>query len=215
MNLEDLRKQYSKFGLNESDINQDPFVQFREWFEQVQQFDLGEDIELNAMALATSNAKGQVSNRIVLLKSYDDAGFRFFTNYESQKGRDLAENPHAALLFYWPFVERQIRVEGTVVKTDQATSKKYFDSRPRKSRISAVVSPQSQTVPNRQYLEEISQKELDRVGDEGPIELPEYWGGYCLKPEIFEFWQGRQNRLHDRLQYSWDGNQWIVNRLGP
>lgn len=214
MDLENLRKQYTKDGLDESDLAASPFDQFRQWFEQVQQFELGEDFELNAMALATANAQGQVSNRIVLLKSYDDEGFRFFTNYESRKGRDLAENPHAALLFYWPFVERQIRIEGRVEKTAVEISRKYFDSRPRKSRISAVISPQSQTVPNRQYLDDASEHELQRVGD-GPIDLPDYWGGYVLTPTRFEFWQGRENRLHDRLQYEWADGQWSVRRLGP
>lgn len=214
MSLEDLRKQYTKFGLSKSDLADCPFEQFRDWFEQVQQFDLGSDIELNAMALATSNAKGEVSNRIVLLKSYDSEGFRFFTNYESQKAKDMAENPHAGLLFYWPFVERQIRIEGTVSKTDYETSKKYFDSRPRKSRISAVISPQSQPVADRAFLESASQTALERVG-EGPIDLPDYWGGYCLKPRKFEFWQGRENRLHDRLQYELTDNHWKITRLGP
>ena len=214
MNLEDLRKQYTKSGLDQSDLKADPVDQFRDWFEQVQTFEIGDDFELNAMALATCNSQGHVSNRIVLLKSYDSGGFRFFTNYESKKGQDLAENPHAALLFYWPFVERQVRIEGTVAKTDQEMSKKYFDSRPRKSRISAVISPQSKPVPNRQFLNEASERETEKIG-EGPIDLPDYWGGYCLTPTKFEFWQGRENRLHDRLQYERVNDQWKIIRLGP
>lgn len=214
MNLENLRRQYTKDGLYESNLKDDPFDQFRDWFEQVQQMEIEGGFELNAMALATSNAQGQVSNRIVLLKSYDTSGFRFFTNYDSQKAQDLADNPHAAILFYWPFLERQIRIEGSVTKTDQDTSKKYFDSRPRKSRISAVISPQSKPIPNRDFLEQATESELEKVG-EGPIELPDYWGGYCLSPDRFEFWQGRENRLHDRLQYVRTDDQWTIRRLGP
>lgn len=214
MSIENLRKQYTKSGLDKAALRDSPFEQFRAWFDEVQQLNTNEDFESNAMALATANAQGEVSNRIVLLKHFDENGFRFFTNYESRKGKDLEDNPHAALLFYWQNLERQIRIEGSVTKTDVATSQKYFDSRPRKSRISAIISPQSKVVENRSTLEQARDDELDKVGD-GPIALPEYWGGYCLKPTLFEFWQGRENRLHDRLQYALKDDHWEISRLGP
>lgn len=212
--LENLRRQYTRFGLNDGDLDPNPFRQFKLWFDEACDLDAGEDFEANAMALATANARGEVSNRIVLLKYFDENGFCFFTNYESHKGQDLEENPHAALLFYWAPLERQIRIEGTVERTDPELSREYFDSRPRLSRISAVISPQSRPVPDRKFLEEAARQELDKVG-EGPIELPSYWGGYRLRPVRFEFWQGRENRLHDRVQYEKQGDSWKTVRLGP
>lgn len=213
--MEHLRKQYTRDGLQESDLDPCPFEQFGRWFAEAQREIKDDWFEPNAMALATANCAGEVSNRIVLLKRYDQNGFLFFTNYESRKGLDLAENPRASLLFFWPQMERQIRINGDVTKTDREISKKYFDSRPRKSRISASISPQSQPVKDRQSLELASQEELQKVGEEGEIDLPNFWGGYCLSPVSFEFWQGRENRLHDRLQYEWTENRWTIHRLGP
>ncbi len=212
--MEDLRKQYTKHGLKKSDLSDCPFDQFSKWFDQAQLEISDPSFEPNAMALATANSRGVVSNRIVLLKGFDQNGFRFFTNYESKKAIDLSENPNAAILFFWPHLERQIRIEGCVTKTSRELSKKYFDSRPRKSRISAIVSPQSKPIENREVLETSSEKMITKL-DDGPVDRPEYWGGYCLKPLLFEFWQGRENRLHDRLQYEWAESDWIVQRLGP
>jgi len=212
--MENLRRQYTQCGLKESDLCGCPFEQFRLWFEDAQHRIKDDFFEPNAMALATSNKKGEVSNRVVLLKGFDEKGFRFFTNYESSKAKDLEENPNGSLLFYWPQIERQIRIAGGVVKTDRAVSRQYFDSRPRESRISAVISPQSRPVENRQVLEEAAAKESEQVSG-GEIELPDYWGGYRVTPTLFEFWQGRENRLHDRLQYTSCDGRWEIQRLGP
>lgn len=212
--MENLRKQYTLDGLDEDDLLECPFSQFDAWFEQARGLVQDKSFEPNAMALATSNGRGEVTNRIVLLKGFDKNGFRFYTNYQSRKGLDLDENPQAALLFFWPQMERQIRINGTVVRTSRELSKNYFDSRPRESRISARVSPQSRPVADRAFLEDLSTRESQRLADQ-EIPLPENWGGFCLAPTEFEFWQGRQSRLHDRLQYLKNGKEWQIRRLGP
>ena len=223
MSMEDLRKQYTLAGLDESTVSADPFQQFSVWFEEAQREITDSWFEPNAMALATADEHGNVSNRIVLLKGVDEIGFRFFTNYDSEKGTQIAANPNASLLFFWPQLERQIRISGTVQKTSPELSKKYFDSRPVKSRISAVASPQSKPVTDRQQLESAVAQVQESIGgsqiDESQLECPDYWGGYHVVPKTFEFWQGRENRLHDRLQYYLtepsESKQWAVRRLGP
>jgi pyridoxamine 5'-phosphate oxidase len=222
--MEELRKQYSLAGLDESAVNPDPFTQFTHWFEEAQREITDSWFEVNAMALATADKHGTVSNRIVLLKGVDEIGFRFFTNYESEKAQQIEANPNASLLFFWPQMERQIRISGTVHKTSFELSKKYFESRPVKSRISAVASPQSKPVANRGELEDAVAQVEESIGglqlDESKLHCPDYWGGYHVAPKEFEFWQGRENRLHDRLQYylndpSVDENGWAIRRLGP
>ncbi len=167
------------------------------------------------MTLATADERGFVTARIVLLKGYSEAGFMFFTNYDSAKGQQLLENPRASLVFYWPHVERQIRVNGSVTKTEAATSDKYFHARPRGSQLGAVASAQSQPLADRQSLEQQA-AELDQRYADQEIPRPDYWGGYLLEPDSLEFWQGRNNRLHDRFSYDLEaGGKWKITRLAP
>jgi pyridoxamine-phosphate oxidase len=170
--------------------------------------------EPNAMTLATSNSKGKPSARIVLLKGLSNDGFVFYTNYESRKGKELKENPHASLLFFWKELERQVRVEGTVSKADEEKSNEYFSGRPELSKIGAWSSPQSNVIKNRDYLEENVLKYQQQFND-GIIPRPPHWGGYIVKPTVIEFWQGRPSRLHDRIQYTINNNKWIIERLAP
>jgi pyridoxamine 5'-phosphate oxidase len=210
--LASLRKNYARDGLDESQADPDPFRQFAIWFAEAQ---ADEHTEQNAMIVATADAEGMPGARTVLLKGLDDQGFIFYTNYESQKGHALAENPRAALLFYWPELERQIRISGDVERLSHAESERYFHSRPRGSQVGSAVSHQSSVVPDRAALEAAFQQfEQEHEGKEIP--LPSYWGGYRVLPFSFEFWQGRPNRLHDRLRYvkAPDG-QWRIERLSP
>jgi pyridoxamine 5'-phosphate oxidase len=170
--------------------------------------------EPNAMTLATSNKQGKPSARIVLLKGLSNEGFLFFTNYESRKGNELKENPYASLLFFWKELERQVRVEGTVTKSDDKKSDEYFQSRPALSKIGAWSSPQSKVIQSREDLEKNVIKYQQQF-TKGVIPRPPHWGGYVLKPAIIEFWQGRPSRLHDRLQYSLDKDKWLIERLAP
>jgi pyridoxamine 5'-phosphate oxidase len=212
MNLADLRREYTKGGLRRADLNPSPFVQFQTWFEQALNSQL---LEPSAMTLATADKEGRPSARIVLLKGADEQGFTFFTNYESRKGRELAENPHAALTLHWAELERQVCVAGQVAKTSRAESEKYFNMRPRGSQLGACVSQQSAVVPNETFLEE-RLAELEREFAGGSVPTPAHWGGYRLTPTRIEFWQGRPNRLHDRFQYlkQTDGT-WRIDRLSP
>lgn len=207
----DMRKEYMLRGLNERDLDPDPFRQFGRWLDQAVAAQL---IEPNAMALATATPDGRPSVRMVLLKGFDPSGFVFYTNYESRKGGELAANPAAALVVYWGALERQVRVEGRVSQVDAAQSDAYFHSRPTGSQLSAAASRQSQVIPNREALEAEVATLVARYGDQ-PIPRPDYWGGYRLAPSSIEFWQGRANRLHDRLRYRRDGNAWIIERLSP
>jgi pyridoxamine 5'-phosphate oxidase len=209
--LSELRKEYLFSSLDEKKIASDPLRQFSNWFEDAVAAEIEEP---NAMVLSTSDADGNVSGRVVLLKGIENNGFMFFTNYDSRKGTQLAANPKAALTFLWYAIERQIRVEGIVLKTERMDSENYFNSRPADSRLSACVSPQSCVIPNRDFLE--SRREGFLVDLKGNLpQCPENWGGYLLNPTLIEFWQGRAHRLHDRLQYRLTGNKWILERLAP
>lgn len=207
--IAEIRKDYSLKELSESDVLPNPMHQFDKWWKEAL---TSEIIEVNAMTLATASADGLPSARIVLLKGYDDSGFIFFTNYNSYKGQQLQENPRACLVFFWKEIERQVRITGIVEKVDEELSDAYFKSRPELSRISAVVSPQSEVVPGRNWLE----FEVRKTKESGIAHRPPHWGGYLVKPVTIEFWQGRPNRLHDRLQYSLDeSGDWKIERLAP
>ena len=206
-----LREEYRHAALDESEVDPDPMRQFSAWFEQAAASGLR---EANAMALATATANAEPSVRMVLLKAFDERGFVFFTNYCSQKGRELAQNPRAALCFYWAPLERQVRITGQVAETTRAESVEYFNSRPAGSRIGAGVSQQSSVVGSRRELELSAGAMWDEY-PQGDIPVPESWGGYRVRPEIFEFWQGREDRLHDRVRYTLDGNSWKIERLAP
>jgi pyridoxamine 5'-phosphate oxidase len=209
-NLENLRREYMRAGLHESEIARDPMAQFGRWLDEA----VRADVPLaNAMTLATATRSGRPSARAVLLKGFDAGGFVFYTNYQSRKGRELAENPRAMLLFCWEELERQIRIEGTVARTSDAESDEYFASRPLGARLSALVSPQSEPVPGRDALEAKLAEAAKRHRSEPP--RPPHWGGYRVVPDWFEFWQGRQDRLHDRLCYARSGGAWRIERLAP
>jgi pyridoxamine 5'-phosphate oxidase len=170
--------------------------------------------DANAMVLATSDSDNKPSARIILLKGFDKEGFVFYTNYDSRKGRQIAVNPNAALVFFWPALERQVRIEGRIEKTSRKESDEYFKIRPEGSNISAMISPQSQRIPNREYLEHLEQDHLNLYHNK-TIDRPENWGGYRLVPDLFEFWQGREHRLHDRFEYAWTSGGWEIYRLAP
>ena len=210
--LADLRRNYSLRGLKETDLDPDPFKQFHTWFNDAVNANL---LEPNAMILATATRDGKPSARTVLLKAFDERGFVFYTNYESRKGQELAENPQASVVFLWTELERQVRIEGIVEKCSAEESDAYFQSRPFGSRLGAVVSQQSQVISGRQVLETRLEELMAEYADQN-VPRPSYWGGYRLKPASFEFWQGRPNRLHDRLHYYLvdDGN-WRIERLSP
>ena len=203
---------HAVIGLNEQDLDPSPVAQFRLWFEQVFEARL---IEPNAMTLATSTPDGVPSARVVLLKGFDERGFVFFTNYESGKGQELAQNPNVALVFFWAALERQVRIVGTVSKTGRSESESYFRSRPLDSQLGAWASQQSQVLANREELERRAQ-ELAIQYESQPIPLPPYWGGFRVAPRSFEFWQGRPSRLHDRFRYTLQtGGSWRLERLSP
>jgi pyridoxamine 5'-phosphate oxidase len=205
-----LRKNYTFGQLSETEVSPNPLDLFQVWFDQAVK---AESPEPNSMTLATADLAGNPSARIVLLKGADSAGFTFFTNYESQKGKELAARPHAALLFHWHELERQVRIKGVVERVSPAESDEYFHSRPAASRIGAWASPQSSEIPNREFLEEAEKRFAADFGDKPP--RPEHWGGYRLRPTEIEFWQGRPSRLHDRIHYQLDGAQWRITRLAP
>ncbi len=212
-NIADLRQTYTAATLEISDVSPNPIKQFEQWFNQAL---LAEILEPNAMVLATASSSGKPSARIVLLKGVTTNGFVFYTNYESKKGHQIAENPSAALVFSWLPLERQIRIEGTIVKISRQESETYFHSRPKSSQIGATASPQSTVIPDRTALEILFQElENQYIADE-VLPLPDNWGGYCLIPDRIEFWQGRASRLHDRICYSLQtDNTWKIDRLAP
>lgn len=207
-----LRRNYTRAGLNENETDPNPFIQFQTWFDQALNSDLPEP---NAMTLATADSQGKPSARIVLLKGLDETGFVFYTNYKSHKAQQLAKNPTAALVFWWAELERQVRIEGTVEKVSQAESEEYFASRPIGSQLGAWASPQSRVIESRRVLEEKTW-ELEQKYANQEIPKPPHWGGYRLIPIEMEFWQGRPNRLHDRLCYNQQSDgSWLRERLAP
>lgn len=209
MNIADLRQEYMRARLDETEVARDPFEQFNRWFDEAIK---AEHPMLNAMTLATVSAEGRPSARIVLLKGVDNGGFVFFTNYKSRKGRELTANPAAALVLYWSELEREVRIDGRVKKVTAAESDAYFASRPLGSRHAAIASPQSDVVADRAMLE-ARFAEAEKTGDQPP--RPAHWGGYRLVPDEIEFWQGRPNRLHDRVLYTRKARSWTIARLAP
>jgi pyridoxamine 5'-phosphate oxidase len=209
--LANLRLDYAQASLNEADVSNDPFEQFSRWFEQAQKAQVPEP---NAMTLATVD-EGRPSARIVLLKGID-SGFCFYSNFESRKGQEMAANPHAALVFLWHSLERQVRVEGRVEKVEDAVADAYFSSRPLSSQLGAWVSPQSQVIASREVLEN-KESELSKQFSGTTLKRPQHWGGYRVLPEMIEFWQGRTSRLHDRLRYTktLSAEGWKIERLAP
>ncbi|MCU7492148.1 MAG: pyridoxamine 5'-phosphate oxidase [Bacteroidota bacterium] len=209
--LASIRRDYILKKLSETDIDPDPVSQFKRWLNEAIEACVNEP---TAMALATSTKDGHPSVRIVLLKKVAAEGFVFFTNYNSHKGRQILENPHAALAFYWSELERQVRVEGRVAKLSEKDSDEYFYSRPLGSRIGAWASPQSEVIPSRAFLDEMVLK-YQKQFQSGTIERPSNWGGFCLEPRVIEFWQGRESRLHDRIQFTKEDSKWKIDRLAP
>ena len=211
-NISAIRKEYSKKGLSEKEVNTNPFLQFETWWKEAIAANIDEP---NAMTLATASMEAVPSARIVLLKGFSENGFVFYSNYDSYKGQQLAENPKACLVFFWKEMERQIRITGLVLRLSTVESDTYFNSRPEDSRIGASVSPQSQIIESREWLDDEFQKKKNEIAD-NPIQRPPNWGGYVVKPVIIEFWQGRPNRLHDRLQYTLEEDgSWKIERLAP
>jgi pyridoxamine 5'-phosphate oxidase len=234
MSVGDNRREYSLAGLDRGDLAAEPLTQFTRWFDEalarrsgsrlrrigIALYDLWHallghaSVDVNAMILATADGRGVPSARTVLLKGVDERGFTFYTNYDSRKGRELGENPHAALVFYWPTLERQVCVAGEVTRLPEAESARYFATRPRGARLAAWASSQSAPIDSRAVLESAWQGVADRFHDEIP--LPPNWGGFVLAPQRIEFWQGRPNRLHDRFSYAREANgRWCIERLAP
>ncbi len=210
--IADIRKEYKLLSLTEKDVKNNPIDQFTVWWNEA--VNAGVD-EVNALTLATASADGVPSARIVLLKRFDSSGFVFYSNYNSYKGKDLQENPRACMVFFWKELERQVRITGLVQKLSDSESDEYFNSRPLGSRIGACASPQSKIIKSREWLEE-NERKLQEDAAAHSIKRPLHWGGYLVKPVTIEFWQGRSNRLHDRIQFSLEENgEWKIDRLAP
>lgn len=213
LDIENLRQDYRKASLDLEHIGKNPFEQFQKWFKEAMEAGIPEP---NAMTLASCDAAGRPSARIVLLKGFDEQGFVFFTNYNSRKGKEFEANPAAALVFWWIELERQVRIEGIVEKVTPEQSTEYFQSRPKGSQIGAWASPQSSVIEDRQELEKRVSDIEQKYAFEEVLPRPEHWGGYLVKPDLIEFWQGRPSRLHDRIQYRLQENgNWGIERLAP
>lgn len=210
MSIADIRKDYTLKSLSELDVANNPFTQFGVWWNEAIQSEID---EVNAMTLATIKPNNTPAARIVLLKDYNAEGFTFFTNYLSAKGQQLFANPNATICFFWKELQRQVRIEGIIEKVADSISDEYFNSRPQGSKLGAWASPQSKVIANRDLLTENEKKYAAEFGDD--IKRPPHWGGYTLKPNYFEFWQGRSNRLHDRITYTKQTDNWIIERLAP
>jgi pyridoxamine 5'-phosphate oxidase len=211
-NLKELRKEYSLAMLDELHTNTDPILQFKKWFQEAMDAQI---IEPYAMTISTVNSAHRPSSRVVLLRDVSEEGFSFYTNYLSRKGQDIAVNPFAAMNFFWPELERQVRIEGKIVPLEAGASDAYFASRPRGSQIGAWSSPQSEIIESRKVLEDAVENYIQQF-DGKDVERPPHWGGYCLIPDYIEFWQGRESRLHDRIcYYQHSDGSWVRSRLAP
>jgi pyridoxamine 5'-phosphate oxidase len=212
--LRDLSKGNKSYSIGELDINEmdkNPYVQFLNWLDFAE---ISGVEEANAMILSTVDENSKPSSRVVLLKNIVESGMVFFTNYKSRKGKNISNNPNVSAVFFWSKLERQVRIEGTVTKYDNFLSDEYFSSRPYESQIGAIISPQSEIIPDRNYLIDLKNQAVEKFKNK-PLQRPDYWGGYLIRPALFEFWQGRPNRLNDRIQYRLKGNHWIMERLAP
>ena len=212
INLSEIRRNYILHTLDEHDAGDDPIAFFEKWFNQAVEV---QSHEPTAMMLSTVDEKGRPSSRMVLLKGLVRGAFRFFTNYNSLKGKQIKKNPYGSLLFFWPELERQVRVQGKIERISEIDSDEYFNSRPFESKVSAVISPQSEVIPDRGYLEKLMEDKLSEFGNDQQILRPKHWGGYDLKPSKIEFWQGRESRLHDRILFIKIRNKWVRERLAP
>ena len=209
--LRDIRNNYQKFELKESEINKDPIKQLNDWLNEA----IKEEVhEPNAMVLSTIDTNGNPDSRVVLLKDINAEGLVFFTNYNSKKGRQITNNPNVSVDIFWPQMQRQVRIKGKADKISEEDSSEYFRTRPDESKLGAWASPQSRIIENRNVLNE-SYKKYEQYFENHEIQKPSHWGGYLIRPKYFEFWQGRPNRLHDRLEYILDENEWIIHRLAP
>lgn len=205
-----LRHDFAKASLDKKDVSANPVLQFEKWFKEAVDAKVNEP---NAMTVATASPEGRPSARIVLLRNFDENGFIFYTNYTSRKGGEILKNPYASILFFWPELERQVRIEGKLSKQTPEESDRYFQSRPRESKLGAWTSEQSRTIANRQTLDDLYKKMSEKFPNDVP--RPIYWGGYVLEPDCFEFWQGRPSRLHDRILYTKENKNWKIERLAP
>ena len=210
--VEGLRQSYQAEPLTKENINQDPYEQFHQWMQDAIESDI---LEPNAMTLCTVDPTGFPQGRIVLLKGYGSDGFRFFTNYQSEKGKDIAHNPRATLVFFWDKLQRQVRISGTIQKISETDSSAYFHKRPIGSQMGAIASPQSSEIDNREVLKQNLEDIKAKYEEENKLDKPKHWGGYIVLMEKIEFWQGQKSRLHDRIQFTRSGGQWLKKRLAP